>query len=51
VSIGCQVISEQTLVPTAGKAFGDDGALTAERAIKSLSNSCQSLHRVSQILS
>lgn len=51
VSIGCQVISEQTLVPTAGKAFGDDGALTAERAIKSLNNSCQSLHRVSQILS
>lgn len=51
VSVGCQVISEQTLVPAAGKAFADDGALIAERATKSLSNTCRSLHQVSQLLS
>lgn len=50
VSVGCQVISEQTLVPTAGKAFAEDGSLVAERAIKSIGNTCQSLHRVSQVL-
>lgn len=50
VSVGCQVISEQTLVPTAGKAFAEDGSLIAERAVRSLSNSCQSLFRVSQAL-
>lgn len=49
VTIGCQVISEQTLVPNAGKAFDEDGNIITERTAKSLSGSCKSLFQMSHV--
>lgn len=47
VSIGSLVISEQTLIPSAGSAFNADGSISNERTAKALSNTCQALLRAS----
>lgn len=49
VSVGCQVISEQTVMPRAKNVFDDSGNIIEERTLKSLNRTCQALIRFSHI--
>ena len=43
MNVGAQVITEQSIVPNAGKAFDEDGNVADERTLSFLQATCRAL--------